>query len=102
MPLSETLMRQLRDKRGQARAAADAVLTRAAEETRDLTAEELAAYSAAAAEERAARAVHRYHGVCGAAGHDGGGRGGRTDPGQPVLEGAAPAGGRAGAAASCV
>jgi HK97 family phage major capsid protein len=48
------LLDQLQEQRGAARAAADTVLTRAAAEARDLTAEELAAYQAAIVEERSA------------------------------------------------
>jgi HK97 family phage major capsid protein len=48
------LMTRLRDKRAQARQAAEEVLTRASQEERDLSAEELAAHAGHVAEEREA------------------------------------------------
>jgi HK97 family phage major capsid protein len=49
-----TLLEELRQRRTEARTAADAILTRAQEETRDLAAEELAAYQARVVEQREA------------------------------------------------
>jgi hypothetical protein len=56
------LLDQLRTRRGEARAAQDAILTRAAEESRDLTPDELAEHGRqVAAEREAADAIEAEH-----------------------------------------
>ena len=56
------LLDQLRTRRGEARTAQDAILTRAAEEQRDLAPEELATYQAQVVAEREANdAIEREH-----------------------------------------